>query len=118
MMPYAKDYALTDSVLQEARDSAKTELLGSADDNVCYARGVANQLQELDHGVELIFGNQQETLKKATTIVLSEEVERRKKANKIMDKVAQQKFIKRWKTTMTFTSIMFLEWKTVHSLCF
>jgi hypothetical protein len=52
----------------------------------------------LDHEVELIFGNRQETLKKATGIVLSEEVERRIKANKIMDKAAQQKFIKKWKT--------------------
>jgi hypothetical protein len=42
MMPYAKDYALNDSVLQEARDSAKIELFGLADDYVCYARGVAN----------------------------------------------------------------------------
>ncbi len=98
MMPYAKGYALTDSVLQEVRDSAKIELFGLADDNVRYARGVANQLQELDHEVELIFGNSQETLKKATAIVLSEEVERRKKSNKIMDKAAQQKFIKKWKT--------------------
>ncbi len=98
MMPYAKDYALTDNVRQEAWDSTKIELFGLADDNVCYARGVANQLQELDHEVELIFGNQRETLKKETTIVLSEEVERRKKANKIMNKAAQQKFIKKWKT--------------------
>ncbi len=37
MMPYAKDYALTDSVLQEARDSAKIELFRLADDNVRYA---------------------------------------------------------------------------------
>jgi hypothetical protein len=42
MMPYAKDYALTDSVLQEAQDSAKIEIFRLADDNVCYARGVAN----------------------------------------------------------------------------
>jgi hypothetical protein len=41
MMPYAKDYVLTDSVLQEVRDSAKIELFGLADDNVCYAGGVA-----------------------------------------------------------------------------
>ncbi len=97
-MPCAKDYALADSVLQEARDSAKIELFGSADNNVCYARGVANQLRKLDHKVELIFCNQQETLKKETAIVLSEEVERRKKANKIMDKAEQLKFIKEWKT--------------------
>jgi hypothetical protein len=42
MKPYAKDYALTDSVLQEAWDNAKLELFGLADDNVHYARGVAN----------------------------------------------------------------------------
>jgi hypothetical protein len=44
MTPYAKDYALTDSVLQEAWDSAKIELFGLADDSICCARGVANQL--------------------------------------------------------------------------
>ncbi len=42
MKPYAKKYALTDSVLQEARDNAKLELLGLADDNICYAWGIAN----------------------------------------------------------------------------
>ncbi len=98
MKPYAKDYALTDSVLQEARDNAKLELFGLADDNVCYARRVANWLRKLDHEVELVFGNQREKLKKATVIVLSEEVERRKKAKEIMDKAEQPKFIKKWKT--------------------
>ncbi len=63
-----------------------------------WKRGVANQLCKLDHEVELIFGNRQKTLKKATAIVLSEEVERRKKVNKIMDKAEQLKFIKKWKT--------------------
>ncbi len=57
MIPYAKDYAYTDSVLQETWNSAKIELFGLANDNVCYAREVANQLRELDHEVELIFGN-------------------------------------------------------------
>ncbi len=39
MMTYAEDYALTDSVLQEAQDSAKIELFRLADDNICYGRG-------------------------------------------------------------------------------
>ncbi len=42
MKPYAKDYALTDSILQEVRDDAKLELFRSADDNIRYARGAAN----------------------------------------------------------------------------
>jgi hypothetical protein len=98
MKPYTKDYALTDSVLQEVRDNAKLELFGLADDNVCYARGVATRLRELDHKVELVFGNQRETLKKATATVLLEEVERCKKAKEIMNKAEQLKFIKKWKT--------------------
>ncbi len=58
MKPYTKDYALTNSILQEARDKTKLELFGLADDdNVCYARGVANQLCRLNHEDELIFGN-------------------------------------------------------------
>ncbi len=119
MKPYAKYYALTDSVLQEAWDNAKLELFGSADDNVCYARGVANRLRKLDHEVELVFGNQRETLKKATTIVLSEEVERHKKAKEIMDKAEQLKFIKKWKTDNdVYLNNFFWEWKTVYSFCF
>ncbi len=46
MKPCAKDYALTNSVLQEAWDNAKLELFGLADDNICYARGVATWLRE------------------------------------------------------------------------
>ncbi len=52
----------------------------------------------MDHKVELIFDKQRETLKKATAIVLSEEVERHKKAKEIMYKAEQLKFIKKWKT--------------------
>ncbi len=46
----------------------------------------------------MVFGNRWETLKKATAIVLSEEVERHKKAKETMDKAEQLKFIKKWKT--------------------
>jgi hypothetical protein len=42
MKPYAKEYALTKSVVQEARDVAKAELFGKAEDNVKYAHGVAH----------------------------------------------------------------------------
>ncbi len=32
--PYAKDYALTNIILQEARDIAKLQLFGPEDDNI------------------------------------------------------------------------------------
>ena len=49
MKPYANDYALTDSVLQDTRDAVKDQLFGSPDDNVIYAKGVAEQLLKLGH---------------------------------------------------------------------
>jgi hypothetical protein len=98
MKPYAKDYALADSIPQDARDIAKLQFFGLADDNVCYARGIANQLRKLDHKVELIFDDQWEPLKKVTAIFLSEEVERRKKVKERMYKPEQLKFVMKWKT--------------------
>ena len=41
--PYAKEYTLTDSIVQDARDRAKLQLFGSAEVNVQYARGVLDQ---------------------------------------------------------------------------
>ncbi len=46
----------------------------------------------------MVFGNRPETLKKATAIILSEEVEGCKKVKESMDKAEQLKFIKKWKT--------------------
>jgi hypothetical protein len=97
MRPYAKDFALTDSVLQEARDIAKALLFGLADDNVKYAWGVAHQLRQLGHEVELIVTDRKQALKKACQIVLSEEVARRLKVKESMDKQEQVEYIKKWK---------------------
>jgi len=57
MKPYAKEYALTNSILQEVWNIAKWQLFASADDNVCHTMGGANRLCKLDHEVELIFGD-------------------------------------------------------------
>ena len=55
MNTYAKEYTLTDSIVQDARDMAKLQLFGSAEENVQYARGVVDQVRGLEHKVELIF---------------------------------------------------------------
>jgi hypothetical protein len=98
MKPYAKEYALTNSVVQEARDVAKAELFGKAEDNVKYAHGVAHLLRQLGHEVELIFSDRRQAVKKACAIVLLEEVERRvKEKEATMDKQEQREYIKKWK---------------------
>ena len=57
MNSYAKEFTLTDSIVQDRKDLAKTELFGNADDNVKYAKGVTDHLRELGHAVELIYLN-------------------------------------------------------------
>ena len=55
LKPYAKEYTLTDSIVQDGRDLAKLELFGDFEDNVKYASAVATHLQGLGHEVELIY---------------------------------------------------------------
>ncbi len=55
MKPYAKEYTLMDSIVQDARDMAKLQLFGSAEEKVQYARGVVDQVRGLGHEVEMIF---------------------------------------------------------------
>ena len=40
MKPYAKEYTLTDSIVQDGKNLAKQELFGDPDDNVIYARPI------------------------------------------------------------------------------
>ena len=49
LKPYAKDYAVTDAILQDARHLAKELLFGSAEDNVQYANGLAAELRRMGH---------------------------------------------------------------------
>ena len=44
MKSYAKEYTLTDSIVQDARDWAKLELFGSAEENVRYVRSVMDHV--------------------------------------------------------------------------
>ncbi len=52
---------------------------------------------KLNHEVELIFAVRQESLKKVSTIVLSEKLQRPKKVKETRDKVQQMNYLKKWK---------------------
>ena len=60
--PYAKDYAITTSLLQDARDAAKKEMFGIVEDNVCYAQGVVAAMRARGHLAELVYTSRDETL--------------------------------------------------------
>jgi hypothetical protein len=97
--PYAKEYAITPSLLQDAREAAKKVIFGIAEDNVCYAEGVLAAMRELGHTAELVYTSRDETLAAINTIVIYEEINRRKIKNEppfdgIADRMA---FWKKWK---------------------
>ena len=62
MNPYAKEYTLSDRVIQDVWDMAKLLLFGSREDNVQYAQGVFEQLKGMGREVELIVQDQRTTL--------------------------------------------------------
>ncbi len=97
LKPYVKDYALTDSILQEGRDVAKNVLFGSAEENVQYAEGVQAELRAMGHDVELLYADRKETIQQVGAVVLSEEMIRLKKLKTTMDPKEQKRYVKRWK---------------------
>ena len=98
MKPYAKEYTLTDSIVQDGRDLAKLELFGDFDDNVKYAAAVQRHLRGLGHEVELIYEDRRKTLQKLSSVVIQDEQMRRKKGNEpALDKELQLRYITSWK---------------------
>ncbi len=94
MKPYAKEYTLTDSIVQDASNMAKLQLFGSAEENVHYARGVVDQVRGLGHEVEMIFQDRRETLQLVSSVVLHQELIKRKKMKlPALDKTLQLKYV-------------------------
>jgi hypothetical protein len=98
MKPYAKEYTLTDSIVQDARDRAKLQLFGSAVENMQYVRGALDHVRQLGHEVEMIFQYQQKTIQAASAVVLHDNLLRRKKIKlPVLDKTSQLKYVNKRK---------------------
>ena len=97
MKPYAKEYTLTESTIQDSRDLANLELFGLANDNVKYAHSW-NQVKGLGHKVEMVFNDCRNTLQMVSTVVLYKENMRLKKAHlPALGKELQKKYLNKWK---------------------
>jgi hypothetical protein len=79
MRPYAKDYAITNALVQDAMDAAKRDIFGKAEENVMYAEKVAQEMRAHGHSVELVFMTRSQTLANINTVVLQKEVDRCKR---------------------------------------
>jgi hypothetical protein len=49
LSPYGLDYALTNSILQEARSEVTSQLFGMLEENVQYAEGMRTYLERSGH---------------------------------------------------------------------
>jgi hypothetical protein len=95
---YGKEYALTDSILQEARTAAWTQLFCTAKINVTYANTVKNELVKRGHIVRVRYTGRRETLKNIEVIILAEELLRQKHLdNSTLGKDERFSFISKWK---------------------
>jgi hypothetical protein len=54
LRPYARETAITNFILQKARDVAKIEIFGSPNENVWYVEGVLERMRSLGHTAELV----------------------------------------------------------------
>ena len=78
---YVNEYAITNNILQDARDHAKKNIFGEAEDNVKYAYALRESLQQKGHVCELIFTSRREVIRTIRAVVIKEELDRRELAN-------------------------------------
>ena len=67
------------SSVQDVRDAAKRDIFGKAEENVMYAKKVAQEMRVRGHSVELVFVTRKQTLANINTVVLQEEVDHLKR---------------------------------------
>ena len=94
---YVRPYALTDSILQEARDLAKKQLFGLAEENVQYTKGVVAELEGLGHHVRVLYADRKEIVQAVCAIALKEELDRLKKVKQTLERDEQVTFVKQWR---------------------
>ena len=70
MENYAHGHLITDNILQEARDSAKKELFGDADDNVRYSEAVKEAIISMGHSCELLFSDRLDVIRSLRATVV------------------------------------------------
>ncbi len=95
---YAHGHLITNNILQEARDSAKKELLGDADDNVRYCEAVKEAIISMGHSCELFFSDRRDVIRSLRATVVREELKRREDDSEpALKKGAEtEQFIEQW----------------------
>jgi len=88
---------ITDNLLQEARDWAKLQLFGNADDNVQYCEAVKAAIIGMDHSCEFLYCDHRDVIHQLRATVVREELKRREdKKEPALERSKTEEFIKNW----------------------
>jgi hypothetical protein len=89
---------ITDNLLQEARDWAKVQLFGNADNNVQYCEAVKAEKIEMEHSCEFLYSDRQYVIHQLRSTVVWEEIKQREKDKEpVLERGFQtEEFVKNW----------------------
>ncbi len=89
---------ITDNLLQEARDWAKLQLFGNANNNVQYSKAVKAAIIEMGHSCEFLYSDRQDVIRQLRFTVVREEIKQREKDKEpVLKRGAEtEAFVKNW----------------------
>mgnify|MGYP006153922695 CR=1 FL=1 len=94
---YIKVKFQSTSLLQNARTFATMEVFGDPGNNVLFLNGLVQKMKEGGHHVVVVIKEHSEVMKMLERVVLSEEMERKKAAKKLMTKAEKISNVTNWK---------------------
>ncbi len=81
---YVNHYAVTNNILQDARNHTKADLFGKPDNNIRYAYTVQQAIQDMGHVCDLIFTGRHDVIQMVWAVILKEELTPQEHANEPM----------------------------------
>jgi hypothetical protein len=89
---------ITDNLLQEARDWAKLQLFGNADNNVQYCKAVKAAIIRMGHSCEFLYCDHRDVIRQLRSTVVREELKQRENNKEpALKRGAQtEEFVKNW----------------------
>ena len=102
---YIKVKFLSTSLLQNARTFARTEVFGDPGNNVLFLNGLVQKMKEGGHHAVVVIKEHSEVMKMLERVMLSEEMEQKKAAKKLMTKEEKISYVMKWKKKIRLVRI-------------
>jgi hypothetical protein len=94
---YVKEKFMTISLIQNARSFARDEIFGDPLQNVMFANGLVDKIEEGGHDVVMVLKERLEVMKMLERVVLSDEMRKQKAQGELMKKKEKIEYVMKWK---------------------